>query len=58
MTDHGAGLIRELEAFGMEAETAIRFFYTRRAVYAVLSEDENILAILNEDRGRYTQLGE
>jgi len=48
MTDPEAEFIRELEAFGAEAQAATRFSYAWRTVRAVISDDENVLDILNE----------
>lgn len=49
MKDSVAEFIRELEVFGTEAEGATRFFYTWRAIHAVLSDNERILEVLNEN---------
>jgi hypothetical protein len=48
MSDPEAEFIRELEVFGAEAEAATKFFYTWRTVRDVLSDDENVLGVLDE----------
>ena len=49
MTDPETEFIRQLGVFGEEAKAVTRFFYTWRTVHAVLSDDESILDVLNEN---------